>query len=1050
MLRRPLATRLAALASAALILHPGPGWAATLDGTTARDVLLGSAGADILNGDGGADVLRGDPAANDGAPISIRRVSVAAPNAAGAEAQADGASSLPVFSPDGEWVLFTSAATNIGPDANAFTDVYAKHVDSGKIVLVSSAAPVNSVSAPGDALSEGGVFSPDGKKVAFVSKATNLVAGAGNGFRQIFVKDLANGAVTLVSSAAGSSAAGNGDSTDPAWSPDGSRIAFSTAATNLSALTDANGVRDVYVKTLAGGAVEVASVTKPDGSGNVTFGDGASRKPAFLGNTAVVFESDAANLLSGDTNGQTDIFAKELGGDIQLVSLSNPDAGLVETQGNLASTDPVVSPDGLSVAFRSNATNLGVADGRTHLWVKHLGDRSLTLAGSKTKASDGTEEPQNQYVTDFAVSEDWSRLAFLSAATNLGTDSQGTTIAYGKNLVSGPRETRHLSVPAGSVTGVPNLNVTDVTVSPDGSRIAFVSAATNLVTGDTNDKADIFVVSLAAAAGGDDVLNGGDGDDRLAGASGNDTINGGAGMDELHGGPGDDMIAGGIDADVAVYPGPRRRYKVMPLPGNPTAVQVVDMAAGSPEGTDTVNLDVEALRFTASDGNFPLSALGAAGDNAAPTGTPITLKVLEGGTTTEVALSFADADGDALTIAMGTAPQFGTVELAPGGTAFTYDALDPAGGILDSFTIKATDPWGGVYELPVTVHIGITKQGQDGIINDTLAGGGGDDLIFGLAGNDMITGLDGDDILIGDEGNDVLDGGAGNDLLDGGTGVDQMSGGAGDDFYTVDDAKDKVIEGLAQGIDTVETLVSYTLPANVENLLVITPTAVTGVGNTLNNVITGNNGNDNLKGLSGNDTISGGNGNDTIEGGPGTDKLNGGPGLDTISFVGSTAAVVADLKSKYAGGDTVSLFENLLGSRFNDKLTGSDVANVINGGAGNDIIEGRKGKDTLTGGAGRDVFIYRSTLDSTATAYDTITDLKAGDLIDLKAIDANTKRKKKQAFTFIGKKKFSKKPGQLRFASGALQGDVNGDGKADFKIVLKSVKSLTATFLKLR
>src|SRR5439155_603272 len=140
---------------------------------------------------------------------------------------------------------------------------------------------------------------------------------------------------------------------------------------------------------------------------------------------------------------------------------------------------------------------------------------------------------------------------------------------------------------------------------------------------------------------------------------------------------------------------------------------------------------------------------------------------------------------------------------------------------------------------------------------DTLDGAGGDDILNGGRGNDTLIGGDGNDMLFGDDGNDTLNGGAGNDTLNGGKGIDTMdgadtmSGGLGDDGYNVDDAGDVVIEEVDGGIDSVLSFITYTLPANVENLRLFGVAGVDGVGNELDNSITGDYGDNVLHGLAG-------------------------------------------------------------------------------------------------------------------------------------------------------------------------------------------------------
>lgn len=150
------------------------------------------------------------------------------------------------------------------------------------------------------------------------------------------------------------------------------------------------------------------------------------------------------------------------------------------------------------------------------------------------------------------------------------------------------------------------------------------------------------------------------------------------------------------------------------------------------------------------------------------------------------------------------------------------------------------------------------------------------DNLTGSSEHDSLSGLGGDDLLRGRRGNDTLNGGVGNDV---------MQGNAGNDVYIVDSSGDRVQELSFEGTDLVRSSISYTLPSDVENLL-LTSHAYWGVGNTLNNHITGNSSNNSLSGSNGNDTLDGLDGYDALGGGSGNDILNGNNGIDFLSGYG--------------------------------------------------------------------------------------------------------------------------------------------------------------------
>ena len=193
------------------------------------------------------------------------------------------------------------------------------------------------------------------------------------------------------------------------------------------------------------------------------------------------------------------------------------------------------------------------------------------------------------------------------------------------------------------------------------------------------------------------------------------------------------------------------------------------------------------------------------------------------------------------------------------------------------------------------------------------------------------------------KGNDMMNtlyGYDGNDTIDGGRGMDIMYGGTGNDLYYVDNESDTVVENEGEGIDTViaSTTESFRLDANVENLILSTGTK-TGIGNYMDNEITGNSLANTLKGLDGNDTILGNEGDDTLIGGTGNDSLNGGSGndkyqfsandgIDVIQDSSGTDSIVFDTT---VNKENVALYLDSNNNLFLDygSSAGSDVVKVI-------------------------------------------------------------------------------------------------------------------------
>jgi Ca2+-binding RTX toxin-like protein len=329
-------------------------------------------------------------------------------------------------------------------------------------------------------------------------------------------------------------------------------------------------------------------------------------------------------------------------------------------------------------------------------------------------------------------------------------------------------------------------------------------------------------------------------------------------------------------------------------------------------------------------------------------------------------------------------------------------------------------------------------------------------------------------VLTGRGGDDQLIGGGGNDTLNGGIGKDTMQGGTGDDIYIVDSGADLVLENAGEGSDTIQTKSSYSLAnlPNVENLTYTGTAAATLTGNAANNQISGGSANDTIDGGAGADTMAGGTGADTyLVDNPGDVIVeNASAGVDTVkasvtftlaanveklTLIGNTAidGTGNSLANTISGNGSANSLYGLDGI---DTLIGGDGDDHLYGGLGGDTLRGGAGTDFLTGGSGRDKFDWDSASDAgLGAARDQVLDFRpAADKLDLSTIDAKAGTTTNDPFKFVGGAAFSGTAGELRAqvihdASGdytIVQGDVNGDGVADFEVALVGYTgSLTAT-----
>lgn len=348
-----------------------------------------------------------------------------------------------------------------------------------------SRASVGSAGTESNAASESPSISANGRYVAFQSQASNLVANDTNNKDDIFVHDRVERKTTRIS-VSSRGVQGNGWSIRPKISPDGRYVVFESNASNLVP-GDGNLNWDIFIHDRQTGTTRRISTARHGGDS-----DGASLSAAIsLDGRVVVFASDATDLVPGDTNGKWDIFAHDIASGIT----SRVSVATGGVQANGGSFLPGLSNEGRFVTFVSGATNLvpGDSNRKRDVFVHDRLTRITMRVSVDSSGKQGNDDSGSTVLHGPSISADGRFVAFASLASNLVTrDTNSTWDVFVHDLFS--RKTRRVSVTSYGFQS--NDWSLYPSLSADGQFVAFQSAASNLVDGDQNMTADVFLHDL--------------------------------------------------------------------------------------------------------------------------------------------------------------------------------------------------------------------------------------------------------------------------------------------------------------------------------------------------------------------------------------------------------------------------------------------------------------------------------------------------------------------------------------------------------------------------
>lgn len=395
--------------------------------------------------------------------------------------QADFWSLAGPISADGSHVVFDSTATNLDAlDTDDGLDLYEHDMPGNRTWLSSvssTGARVNGVT-----INWGGI-SADGRCATFLVNAANVVPGASG--LQLYMRDCTACTTTLIS-ASTAGAVGNGESGASCMTPSGRYVAFVSASSNLVD-SDTNGSKDVFVRDIQQNQTwreSTQNITKAEAHGD--FGGVALNADASV----VAFDSTAADLISGDTNGKRDVFVSytSLDGTQYRHHIERVSVGASNAQGDGDSWGPAISADGRYVAFISKATNLwsgASTSGAPNVFRRDRQTGITWLVSGNTLGFPSNSNAINQV----GISADGRYVTWDSDDDGITSgDSNGKSDVFVTDMQT--HTTVKVSKPA---TGQSNGDSIDPYINGDGRYVAFTSLASNLVSDDTQPYQDVFV-----------------------------------------------------------------------------------------------------------------------------------------------------------------------------------------------------------------------------------------------------------------------------------------------------------------------------------------------------------------------------------------------------------------------------------------------------------------------------------------------------------------------------------------------------------------------------
>ncbi len=382
------------------------------------------------------------------------------------------------LSTNGQFALFESIATNlVAGDSNNVSDIFVRDIVNNTTILVSA----NINGGFGSGISRSSVMTPDGRYVAFVSAATNLVASDANGINDVFVRDLQTGTTTLVSVGA----QGTGTSESPDISADGRYVVFYSTATGLA--TNSNSSSDIYVRDLTVGTTKMASF-----AAHAIVQSVFSSTSSFAYNHTIsddgqyiAYQAAAANSVSARTGV---VLRYNLSSGVTDTIYTNAVGPALGAEADYRSLD--MTPDGRFIAFVGRLSSVFASSNAVYVWDGQFGSKTLASVNLNGAVSGGSEcwFPQ--------ISTNGNVVSFYSSATNLVAGvPAGDYYLFVRDLQAGVTTKVDVrtngSLPASRPLDAPAL-------SSDGRYVAFASFDSQLVTGDGNRSCDVFVLDRTA------------------------------------------------------------------------------------------------------------------------------------------------------------------------------------------------------------------------------------------------------------------------------------------------------------------------------------------------------------------------------------------------------------------------------------------------------------------------------------------------------------------------------------------------------------------------